>query len=151
MVQNYGGDASAILGSAAGLTISRDTSEVDGTAASSLKLLVNTTTASSLFPLYWQGPTHKHSASISGASVTVSMRIKKSHATNILGRLEVKRGVILAADAVTDIPSNTDWNTVSVTFTPSADGKIEVYFETWATSSTDYILINPESLTVTVS
>jgi hypothetical protein len=151
MVQNYGGDTSAVLGSAAGLIISRDTSVVDGTAESSLKLLVNTTTASSLYPLYWQGPTYKHPASISGASVTVSMRIKKSHATNILGRLEVKRGVIISADAVTDIPSDTNWNTVSVTFTPSSDGKIEVYFEIWATSSTDYVLINPKSLTVTVS
>ncbi len=83
MVQNYGGDSAAVLGGANGLTISRDTATVDGTAATSLRLLVNSSSYSSGFPLYWEGPTYKHGSSINGASVTVSMRIKKTHATNI--------------------------------------------------------------------
>lgn len=151
MVQNYGGNSAAVLGGANGLTISRDTSTVDGTAATSLRLLVNSSSYSTLYPLYWEGPTYKHGSSINGASVTVSMRIKKTHATNIAGRLEVKRGIILAADATTDIPSDTNWNTVSVNFTPTADGPIEVYFELWSSATTESIYINPESLSVTVA
>jgi hypothetical protein len=114
-------------------------------------MLVNSTSFNTNFPVYWEGPTYKHASSISGASVTVSMRIKKSHATNIAGRLEVKRGIILASDATTTIPSDTNWNTVSVTFTPTADGPIEVYFELWSTASTESVYVNPESLTVTVA
>ena len=151
VAQNYNGDTAAVSGAQAGILYTRDTTTVDGTAASSVRLLVNSTSFNTNFPVYWEGPTYKHASSISGASVTVSMRIKKSHATNIAGRLEVKRGIILASDATTTIPSDTNWNTVSVTFTPTADGPIEVYFELWSTASTESVYVNPESLTVTVA
>lgn len=151
MVQNYGGDTAAVLGSANGFAISRDTETVDGTAASSLRLLINSSSYSTLYPLYWEGPLYRHPSSINGASVTVSLRVKKSHATNISGRLKVKRGVILASDATADIADNTNWQTVSVNFTPTADGPIEVYFELWSTATTESIYVNPESLTVTVN
>jgi hypothetical protein len=151
MVQNYGGDAAAVLGSATGLTISRDTSTVDGTAASSLRLLVNSSSFSSGFPLVWQGPQHRHTSSINGASVTVSMRIKKTHATSIAGRLEIKHGIIIATDATTAIADNTDWQTVSVNFTPTADGPIEVHFELWSSATTESIYVNNDSLAVTVA
>ncbi len=151
MLQNVDGTASTVIGAQSGITVSRDTSTVDGTVGSSLRLLVDANTFVSSFPVYWQGPHYRHASSINGASVTVSMRVKKSHATNISGRLEVKRGIILSSDATTTIADNTDWQTVSVNFTPTADGPIEVYFELWSSASTESIYVNPESLTVTVT
>ena len=151
IAQNYNGDSAAVAGGQTGLGITRDTSTVDGTAASSLRLLVNANTYVSAFPLYFEGPTYKHSSSISGASVTVTMRCKKSHATDISARMEVKRGIILASDATTTLTDDTNWNTVSINFTPTADGPIEVYFELWSSSTTESVYVNPESLSVTVA
>jgi hypothetical protein len=151
MIQDYNGDSSAVAGVAEGFSITKDTSTVDGTAVSSLRLLVNVNTFTSTFPVSYQGPPYRHPSSISGASVTVSMRIKKTHATNIAGRLCVRGGIILSDKASTSIPSDTNWNTVEVSFTPTADGQIEVFFELWSTGTTESIYFNPESLSVTVT
>jgi hypothetical protein len=149
--QNYNGDTAAVLGSQGGTTYSRDVTTLDTGASSSIRLLINSSSFNTLFPLFWELPTYNHTiASISGNACTVSMRIKKTHATNIAGRLEVKRGVILAADATTDLPSDTNWNTVTVSFTPTADGPVEVYIELWSTATTESIYIDPDSLVFTM-
>jgi hypothetical protein len=149
--QNYNGDSAAVIGGEVGITYSRDTATVDSGASASLRLLVNSSSFNTTFPLFWSLLTYNHTyGSISGNACTVSMRVKKTHATNIAGRLEVKRGVILASDAVTTLPSDTNWNTVTVSFTPTADGPVEVYLELWATSTTDSIYIDPDSLVFTM-
>jgi hypothetical protein len=150
VLQNVDGVVSGVIGAQVGVTYTRDTSTVDSGATASLRLLVNANTYSSAFPLYWELSTYNHLASVNGNACTVSMRVKKSHATDISGRLEVKRGIILAADATTDIPNDTNWNTVTVSFTPTADGPVEVYLELWSTVSTESIYIDPDSLVFTM-
>ena len=152
LIQNYNGDSTAVFGAANGIVYSRDTATVDSGASASVRLQVNSNTYSSGFPLYWEIGTYNHAlGSINGQSCSISMRLKKSHATNIAARLEVKRGVILAEDAVTTLSDNTNWNTVTVSFTPTADGPIEVYLELWSTATTESVYYDPDSLIVTVA
>ncbi len=87
------------------------------------------------------------------SQVTINIWMKKSHATNIVGKLVVKGGQLTGVDSdVTDTKADdTDWEQLQVQFTPTEKGVIEA--EVWAylpdagTSVTDYIVVDDVSVT----
>ena len=64
----------------------------------------------------------------SSGLVTVTAWMKKSHATNCNGRLRVKGGQITgySSDLTATLADNTDWQELTITFTPTDAGVFEV-------------------------
>jgi hypothetical protein len=63
--------------------------------------------------------------------VTVSLWMKKDHATNVSGTLRCRAGQIawsetLTEDIIGTCPDDTNWNQVSITFTPTENGVVEI-------------------------
>lgn len=64
----------------------------------------------------------------SSGLVTVTAWMKKSHATNCNGRLRIKGGQITgySSDLTATLADNTDWQQLTITFTPTDSGVFEV-------------------------
>lgn len=64
----------------------------------------------------------------SSGLVTVTAWMKKSHATNCNGRLRIKGGQITgySSDLTATLADNTDWQQLTITFTPTDTGVFEV-------------------------
>ncbi len=82
------------------------------------------------------------------AQVTVRAWMKKSHATNIVGKLVVRGKQIAGVDSdvVATKANDTDWEQLTLTFTPTEKGVVEV--EAWAysgTSTTDSVYVDDMS------
>jgi hypothetical protein len=69
----------------------------------------------------------------SGALVTVTAWVKKDHATNIVARLCIYADVVqgIATDITQTKASDTNWEQLSITFTPSEAGVTELFLESW--------------------
>ncbi len=77
--------------------------------------------------------------------VTIEVLAKKTHATNIVGRLVVRGGQIagVAADVTDTLANDTTEQTLSIAFTPTEGGVVEL--EAWAeySASTGDVLVGP--------
>jgi hypothetical protein len=156
-IERLGGIAGNSWGFGYVYQISRVTDVVDGSAVASMKVeIVSTTGAPSTKPARRLLTVYKHSASITaGQTVSISLRMRRSHATNIVPSLFI-RGT---ADGSTAIDRETamtaaanTWETVTVSYTADAsDEEIYIWWEAYATTATDFFHVNPESLTVTVT
>jgi hypothetical protein len=75
--------------------------------------------------------------------VTVKAWIKKDHATDIACELRVEADTVrgIAADAATAATDTTDWQEVTLTFTPTKQCVVPVIFNTWyvADNSNTYL------------
>jgi hypothetical protein len=136
--------------------ISRVTDVVDGSANNSMKVgIVSATAAPVAMPLRRLMAIYKHSAAFTaGQTLTVSLRFRRSHATNIIPWLMVRGGAVVATDQKTAMTAAANtWETVTVSFTTLASSEeIYIYWECSAnTTATEFFHVNPESLTVTVS
>lgn len=81
----------------------------------------------------------------SGAQVTVTCYFKKSHASSIAGALRCKYGQIAWSEAAEDIisncPSDTNRNQVTLQFTPTEAGVVEIEALAWYVSAADQSVI----------
>jgi hypothetical protein len=136
--------------------ISRVTDVVDGSANNSMKVgIVSATAAPVAMPLRRLMAIYKHSSAYTaGQTLTVSLRFRRSHATNIIPWLMVRGGAVVATDQKTAMTAAANtWETVTVSFTTLASSEeIYIYWECSAnTTATEFFHVNPESLTVTVT
>jgi hypothetical protein len=136
--------------------ISRVTDVVDGSANNSMKVgIVSATAAPVAMPMRRLMAIYKHSSAYTaGQTLTVSLRFRRSHATNIIPWLMVRGGAVVATDQKTAMTASADtWETVTVSFTTLASSEeIYIFWECSAnTTATEFFHVNPESLTVTVS
>lgn len=100
---------------------------------------VTSSTRSSLYPLKMVVAAV---AVDSGALVTVNLYFKKS-GTGIAARLLCRGGQIagVSSDVSSTCPDDTSRNQVTITFTPSAAGVVEIEVEAWYVSSTSQSVI----------
>jgi hypothetical protein len=136
--------------------ISRVTDVVDGSTNNSMKVgIVSATAAPVAMPMRRMMAIYKHSSAYTaGQTLTVSLRFRRSHATNIIPWLMVRGGSVVATDQKTAMTAAADtWETVTVSFTTLASSEeIYIFWECSAnTTATEFFHVNPESLTVTVS
>lgn len=135
--------------------ISRVTDVVDGSANNSMKVvIVSTTGATVAAPMRRLMAIYKHtSAFTAGQTVTVTLRMRRSHATNIIPWLMVRGGSVVATDQKTAMTAAANtWETVTVSFTSLASSEeLYLWWECSASSATDFFHINMESLNVTVA
>lgn len=85
----------------------------------------------------------------SGSLVTVKCWVKKSHATNVAGRILCRWNQITWSDASADktavAPDDTNWNELTITFTPTQAGVVEIVAQGWFGSAN----ISFEDMTIT--
>jgi hypothetical protein len=136
--------------------ISRVTDVIDGSANNSMRIgLVSSTAATVDMPLRRLIAIYKHSAAFTaGQTISVTLRMRRSHATNIVPWLMVRGGSVVATDQKTAMTAAANtWETVTVSFTAlSSSEEIYIFCECSAnTTATESFHVNPESLTVTVT
>lgn len=80
--------------------------------------------------------------------VTVKLWFKKSHATNIAASLVCPGGQIagIATDVSTAAPSDTNWNQVTLTFTPTENGVVQLEAWMWYVAATGTIIVDDISV-----
>ena len=148
-VQNLDGDVNACSGVALGLALTRDTTTVDGSAVASARMLINLNVFSSIWNVDVAVVDRKMASSISGQTVTASIRYRRSSA-NITGRWVVKGGIIIATDQTASLSATSGtWDTATVSFTATGDGVISCHFELWSSDAVSSVYFNPESITIT--
>jgi len=75
-------------------------------------------------------------------TATITVYVKKSHATNVSARLVCRAYQPGVAVAVTDTAADsTDWQQLSIDVTPTIDTVVEVHVEAWGTAAT-YVLVD---------
>jgi len=76
--------------------------------------------------------------------VTANVWVKKSHATDIDAKFVCRGGQIAGVDAdVTDTKSDdTDWEQLTLVFTPTEDGVVEFIVTAWSASTTESVYID---------
>lgn len=75
----------------------------------------------------------------SGSAATVTVWVKKEHATSTQAVLYVEDGYYTLSGITADSDTkadDTDWEQLSVTFTPSEKGVVPIYLSTWYVSNT---------------
>jgi len=156
-VERLGGTAGNCWSFGCGFEVSRVTDVVDGSANNSMKVgIVSSTIVPATNPARRLIAIYKPSAAITaGQTVTVSLRMRRSHATNIVPSLFVRGtpdGSTLTDLRTAMTAAANTWETVTITYTATAsDEHIYIWWEAYATSATDFFHVNPESLTVTVA
>lgn len=112
-----------------GGSINSEATDFAGMTGTMWRLSVTSSVRTSTYPLWL---TLAQVAVVADKLVTVEVRAKKSHATNIVGKLVCRGGQIagVASDVVDTLASSTDTETLSITFTPTASGVVEI--ECWA-------------------
>jgi hypothetical protein len=75
-------------------------------------------------------------------TATITVYVKKSHATNVSARLVCRAYQPGVAVAVADTAADsTDWQQLSIEVTPTIDTVVEVHVEAWGTAAT-YVLVD---------
>ncbi len=129
-----------------GGTVNSEASDFAGGTDAMVRLVVSAATRPAAWPL--STPVAQYAVS-AGALVTVEALLKKSHATNIDGRLVVRGGQLAGVpdDVVATLADNTNEQTLSLSFTPTEAGVIEV--ECWAEYRTSTGSVYIDSITCT--
>lgn len=116
-----------------------------GTDPGSWKMIPGTTRTSS-----WPARLKIAEMAVAASSqVTAKAWIKKDHATNVAAKLLVLADTYfnLSNDVSTTKASDTDWEEVTLTFTPTKKGVIPLYVEGWYVSGASNIYIGSISIT----
>jgi len=114
-----------------GGTINWQTSVVHGSEPGAWRLTTNQTTKRYLYPLRLK---IAEVACAAGSLVTVEVWIKKDHATNIGASIYVEDEIynidgVVAAETIK--ADDTSWEELTLTFTPTEAGVVQVYAKTW--------------------
>ena len=72
-------------------------------------------------------------AVVANKLVTITAYMKKDHATNVAAQLLCRGGQIagVAADVTATKASDTNWEQLTITFTPTEAGAVEIEFSSW--------------------
>ena len=79
--------------------------------------------------------------------VTVKASVKKDHATNVACRLIVYDDNNGVTEAYVTKASDTDWEQLTLTFTPTKTGVYEIYLESWYVAGTGNIYVERDDVT----
>lgn len=113
-----------------GGTLYQEATDFDAPATGKMwSLLTSATTRTSSYPLKLRLP---GIAVVANKLVTISARMRKAHATNVVGKLVLPGGQIagVVADVVATLASATTEEELTITFTPTAAGVVVP--EVWA-------------------
>lgn len=119
-----------------GSTINWQTSVVHGTEPGAWKVAITSTNRSQYWPVTVEIP---GIAVVSGSPVTVSLWVKKDHATNVSAILYSKDEGYALAGMVADTATkadDTNWQQLTVSFTPTESGVTSVFVDVYATNVT---------------
>jgi hypothetical protein len=108
-----------------GGTMNTEATDRSGQTGNMWRLVLTNTTRTSDYPL--DLPVGQFAVTANNL-VTVSAWMKKSHATNCNGRLRVRAYQLagLTSDVTATLADNTDWQELTLTFTPTEAGVFEV-------------------------
>jgi parallel beta-helix repeat protein len=113
----------------AGGTANKQTTTTQSGSGFAWKLLTSSITRTSVCPLPLSVA---KIACAANSEVTVTAYVKKDHATNCGARLRLKgHGVDNVTDTVVTKANDTDWQQLTLTFTPHEIGVVEILFEAW--------------------
>jgi hypothetical protein len=133
-----------------GATINWDTTVTQSSAYSgSWKIFISNNVRGAVNPVVFKVA---EIACLSGSTVNVNVWVKKSTETNIRFYTYIKGpeytlpGVVETKSFASDI---TDWQTTSVSFTPSRDGVVPIYTGTYYVSASGYVNVGPIEVTQT--
>ena len=79
--------------------------------------------------------------------VTVKASVKKDHATNVACRLIVYDDNNGVTEAYVTKASDTNWEQLTLTFTPTKTGVYEIYLESWYVAATGNIYVERDDVT----
>jgi hypothetical protein len=122
-----------------GGTINWQTTTKQGSDVGSWKVTLTSTNRTSLVPMRIR---LGEIGCIASSTVTVTVWVKKDHATNIQAKLFVEdakynlTGVSATSDTKTD---DTSWEQLSISFTPTVAGFVPIWVDVWCTSTTNAI------------
>lgn len=121
-------------------TVNLQTSIVHGTEPCSWKTAITGSTRNTTYPVKLKIAEVAFSAS---SLVTVKAWVKKDHATNVGCKLVcyANTSVGINSDVSTTKTSDTNWEELTITFTPTQAGATEIYLESWysAGNSNTYV------------
>lgn len=86
---------------------------------------------------------------VGGQAATVSCYLKKSHATNITGAIQVNSVTVSGAEVTytsSAMAENTDWQNMSITFTPDNTGVYKIYGYAWCVNNTGSVYFDDMTL-----
>lgn len=117
-----------------GGTIEWQTGTVHSSEPGAWKLVCTSTVRSSFFPLTLPlGPFGVNSSSL----VTFKVWVKKDHATNVSAKIYINGDTLNGVSATTTTKADdTNWEELTITFTPTQKGAIMVFVDVWCTSTT---------------
>lgn len=83
--------------------------------------------------------------------VTYKVWVKKSHATAIAASIDIVGGTIAGVtnDLQSTAADNTNWQELTLTFTPTKRGVVDIYLDTWVTASPYTNSVYVDNVTVT--
>lgn len=81
--------------------------------------------------------------------VTAKVWMKKDHATNVAGKLICRGGQLagVASDVSDTKADDTDWEELTVTFTPTEAGVIEIEVHAWYVAGASYVYVDDVTVT----
>lgn len=84
-----------------------------------------------------------------GIQYTMAVWVKKEHATNINAKLIILADEIAGVSAdVEDVKADdTDWEQLSIQFTPTKTGVVEIWVYAWGTTGTDSVYVDDFEIT----
>lgn len=118
-------------GFARGATINKQTSVVHGTEPVAWKVSHTNSEANAINPIAFKIGEFAVSAS---SAVTFTAWVKKDHATNVGCGIYVEDELYNISGVVADdatAADNTNWQQLTITFTPDVDGIVPIYFKSW--------------------
>ena len=143
-VQKLNGDvnSNAIITDGGNYITSLATDRAGGTGIMWKMFVVSTTTTAN-YPVWFRTATI---AVVANKLVTVTAYMKKSHATNVSGALVARVNQIAWSDGTADLiflcsSADTDWHQVSLTFTPTEAGVVEIECWSWYVAGTGQVYI----------
>ena len=76
--------------------------------------------------------------------VTVKVWMKKDHATNVAGRLMCRGGQIagVTSDVSTTKADDTNWEELTINFTPTEAGVVEIEAQAWYVAASSYVYVD---------
>lgn len=124
-----------------GGTINWQTTTKQGSDPGAWRVVHTSSERSSVYPIRF--PVGEFAVSASSA-VTFTAWVKKDHATNVAAQIKVE-GEVYTLEGITETTdvkaSDTNWEQLSITFTPTESGIVTIWFESWyvAGNSNTYI------------
>ena len=130
-----------------GATINWQTTTFHGSEPGAWKFTITSSTRTSYKPVTLKIAEVACNAS---ALVTVSVWVKKDHATNVAAKLYVLGelytiGGVAAADATK--ASDTSWEELTITFTPTEAGVVPIYVDAWYVAGASNVYVGTITIT----